>query len=380
MPSFENFPNSPEEYRQRQEDLLRQDLEREFDEENGDLKEDLSEEKYEKKKQKWVEEEMEKSRDLEDSNQRTEKAISEEKEARIDSITKLERREWLYKNMNQKVKELLDVEDYAEADKWVRKFREASPEDFRDDRDPAVMMADVSYLNLVNRAGHEHGDELLDKAGKSLRELEDTKGFRHGGDELTAIFENSQEVSEKTRQIEDDFESQKIKALENKYGLKPKIDVATASFSESLGVMKEVLEDEEAQDYAYKKNPLRMFNDIWVEIADKRVFQNKARDRIKVMMDKYENSPEIYKKIKSYIHKGAYEISDRKIEELLEYRRQGQEEKVDQEIEEFLERNRENALEDLRKQEEEARSEGEDELTEAKMKRIKAETMYEIVK
>lgn len=355
---------------------MRKDLEEEFEEKNSDLKEKLSEEEYEQKKREWIEEEMEKAWELEDSNRRTEKAVSEKKEAKIDAVTGLERRECFYKNLNKKAKELLDLKEGADAQEKIEKLEEQDPEDFQSENNPAVMMADVSYLNLVNKVGHQSGDQLLKKAGDSLRRLEDAQGFRHGGDELTAIFDNNREASEKAQQLEEDFKSQKVKMLEDRYGLRPKIDVATASFSEALEVMEKTLQDEEVKEDAFTKDPLKVFNDTWVEIADKRTFRNKAKERIKILMDKYENDPGTFKEIFNYLFKGAYDISENKIRELVEYRKQEGEERIDREIEYFITQEEEKGIDALVKQEESQRGGDKKDRADSKFERIKAEAIF----
>ncbi len=344
--NFEKFDLGSEDYQKKQEDLLKKDLELEFEEKFGDLKEDLSQDKYAQKKQAWIEDKLEEARELEDSNQRSEKALAEEREARVDTLTGLERREQLFKGLNSKVKEILNISGDPAPEEWLEKFSQERP-DFSEKGEPAVLIADVSYLNLVNKLGHSKGDKLLQNAGSSFRNL-GISGVRYGGDELAALLEDKEEAEAKMSQIEKDFKDQEIKELKNEYNLEPKIDTATASFSEALSAMREVMKDEELSQILFSsKHPLKVFNDMWVEIADKRSFQKKARDRIKVLLEKYQKEPEVYKKVINYLYKGAYEIEEEKIQEFLRYLETEGQEVLDREIESFIQEEEEKWLENL---------------------------------
>lgn len=335
MTNLENFP-SREDPKVKSIKLLKADLDQEFEDQFGDLAQVLSSDKYQARKQTWIKERIDEVLELEDLNQKTENLIAEEKEARIDSVTGLERREWLFKAMNLKVKELLEVDDDLSEEGWLTKLEEQSVSNLDSDQAPTVMIADVSYLNLINKYGHEKGDQLLARAGDSIRNLR-INGFRHGGDELSAFFETKQEALEKSSKLEEYFRKQQIKELKQDSGLDPKLDVGIATYQEALEVIQALLVSPEARSFMTKnKHPLKVFNTVWADLADKRSAQKKGRDRIKILMTKYEENPANYKRLLHYLNKGAYEISDDKIKELIALRNKSGEEVLDKGIYEFI--------------------------------------------
>lgn len=326
--------NDQEENSQKKKErLAREEWEQEFEEQFGDLAQDLPSEKYEEKKRKWIEDKMEDTREVEESNQITEQKEEEKREAQKDDLSGLRRREMMYKKMNKTVEEITGIKDKGTTkeqqeqwtqeqwqqwrEQWMDCLKSVDPEEIEED-EHTVMMADVSYLNLLNELGHNAGDKLIRDAGRSFQER-NVDGYRHGGDEFTALFDNREDAQEKTKEIKEDFKQQEVaELLRTEYGVEPSLDTGEAEFDEALQVFQNLVGHKEAKQEMLKKDPLNQLNDLWVEIADQRAQFNKAQKRIAVLMDKYENDRDTYDKIVGFLRKGAYSIQDHEVEELIE--------------------------------------------------------------
>lgn len=295
--------------------LAREEFEREFDETKGDLRKRIGEQEYEQLKKDWVDKRMEEADDIEDANQGREEAIEGRKKDRIDSVTGLERREEMYKLLHKKTVSLLNIKD-PEKMSGEQLFEELKQED-RDfeDRDLFVMMADVSYLGLVNKLGHKQGDKLLEEAGGAAGEV-GIRAFRHGGDEISGLLEaDEQQVHKRVEKLKSVFADSEIKdSLAKHFKVEPHLDTGVAKFSEGFRVFKEVINTKEGEEYLEKKSPLKELQDIWVEIADKKSFINKAVARTEVLSRKYDSDKDNYHQIVSALSKGSDDLTVEEIE------------------------------------------------------------------
>ncbi len=390
---MENFPSlSPEQDRE-------------------ELKKQLAQKEEEIKKLKQELEES--NQELEESNQMTEKAISDKNYYKFDSVTGLERREGMYLQMQDKVKEVFGVEGDLSDKDWLSLIKNEE-RNFKEEKSN-VVMADVAYLSLINKLGHNAGDKLLTQAGQVFKDSE-IKAFRHGGDEISGISENKDSnLNNEILEIEEKFKGQEVKEiLQKEYDLEPTLDVGTARFGEAVQVFRHLLNGNEADlgerkelteltaqvinrlkkeikeldqakgsgdlqekfgnifesgdryekfdfsrpdKWAEKeiqkreekikelekenetkvepkkkkedtqeeneveienKGALKEFNNIWMEIADKRAFLNKAEERIGVLIDKYKKDRKNYYNIIDYLRKGAYDIKDEEVKRFAE--------------------------------------------------------------
>jgi GGDEF domain-containing protein len=294
-------------------ELLREDLEQEFEEKHGNLAKDLSVSRYREEKEQWIQDKIKEAEEMEWANEK----IESEVEAKKDELTGLEGRKEMYKEMKSKIEEMFGVEEDMTDEQWQEYLRKANPEDIKGNK-TSVLMADISYLNLVNKLGSSKGDELIKDASKEFRKL-GVKGYRHGGDEFTALPDDASELSDNIKEMRRGFEEQDIaKILYDKYGLSPNIDIGTARLQEAVKAFQELLGDEKAGVAVRNKKPLKYLNKLWTEIADQRAQTNKAVERIAILMDKYEKEPENYKNIITFLRKGAYSISDETIESFIQ--------------------------------------------------------------
>jgi len=194
-----------------------------------------------------------------------------------------------------------------------------------------MAMVDLSYLSLANREGHHSGDNLLKNLGETVSEDYETKknAHRFGGDEFSFLFKNPEEALEKTDALKKEFSSLKeISSLE-KYGLKPNLDIGTATFSEAVMLFRKLLELEEGKEHIEKDKIFKEFNAIWTMLADKRSFINKAQQRILLLTEKYqagydlkgeiinEEKAKEYDFLMKYLGKGALEIVKKEVAKLI---------------------------------------------------------------
>ncbi len=266
-------------------------------------------------------------------------------EARFDPVTGLKNRRELYKKTAPQIKELLGVRADEELDDeyWLHIIQNTK-ETF-EDTDLHIMMSDISFLGLVNDlVGHNSGDKLLKNISDKMRTVVG-ECFRHGGDEITSTLNFPIEQLEKIKK-------QAQKEINNIAGLpglessalRPNIDIGFANFSEALKVYKELLiHDSEHKEVdqgelldassghqEMDKNVLRNLHNIWLDIADKRTSIDKAKKRIVVLIDRFNNG----QKINGALTKAAYGMDTEELKTLADKYNSG--ENIIEEIEEFI--------------------------------------------
>jgi len=295
------------------------------DKEFNYLKDALGEEDYNKHKEDWVKNELENCQDTEDLNEVLENRTEELRQAYIDSVTGLERRERLFMKMDKKLEIIFGfTEKNSDTDKLNKII-----DDNRDFKDSnlSVMAGDISFLSLVNVEGHRTGDKLLKNYGDLLLKSA-IKGYRHGGDEVTAMFD----IPEKEAEAEIEEIKNKVKELKNikilrDHGLEPNLDTGTAHLREAIKVFGELAKDQGAKEALLKKNPVKEFENIWLEIADKRSQINKGRTRINLLLDRL-NDKKSYQKLVGFLRKGGYNITDEEIFDLADKAENKKEEEI----------------------------------------------------
>ncbi|MCK4553792.1 diguanylate cyclase [Candidatus Parcubacteria bacterium] len=311
-------PDNPDKY-----EIMTGEMEKEFEEECGDLKEKMNPDVYDELKRRVLQEKIKSCEQLEESNEITEDKAEELFKSLIDSTTGLKRREELFKDMDKKFEKLFGIESIKNLDngKLLEVFDKHKADDFKS-KHLNVMMGDMSYLSLANKEGHRTGDELLGRTGKVILE-ELHKASRHGGDEFTALIElGEQEAKDKVKKLE--LKIKKIKSIPilEKHKLEPNLDIGMAHFSEGYEAFKAVtekIESKEGREKLLKLNFLKELQNIWLEIADKRSFIKKGIRRIVLLIDfKKDKLKHNYSDIIDFLRKGGYNIKDGELEKLTE--------------------------------------------------------------
>jgi GGDEF domain-containing protein len=315
MSNPEEFPFQHSEGEEKKRELARAEFEQDFDKARPHLKEKMGTQEYEKLKNDWVAERMIEAEDLEDVNQVSENAIKEKNERRMDSVTGLERREEMYNLMRDKIITTLGLENAENlSPKELFKILNQESRTFRD-KDMFILMADVSYLGLVNKMGHREGDRLLKEAGDATKKI-GIRAFRHGGDEISGFLEfDGQEVARRIQALKDEFAKSGIRdKLMKNFKVNPHLDTGVAQFWEAFQVLKEIMDSSEGGEYFKKEDSLKELQDIWVEMADKRSLMNKAVERADVLAGKYDSDRDNYYNIIGALSKGVGEITEKEIE------------------------------------------------------------------
>lgn len=357
---------------------LRSFLSQEFEEKFGHLKDKLEENQYADFKDKWIEDEVKIACELEESNAMHEEAKEEVKKERVDLITGLEKDKAFFGDLNQKAEEYLGIEGNVSAREWVKEFVSKTEE--LKSYELSVMAADMSYLNIVNSISHQEGDKMLGKMGKAFLDNHD-RCYRIHGDEFAGIFEEGKEAAEeKMNQIERDFESGKMEALEEKYGLKPSVDWAVVGWPEAVDIFKQALEDEEVKKLIIQKGrPLKAFVDSWYKVADIKALHEKARARIPLLVQKHKTNPELQEEFAGHLYKGAYNISQEDVSRLSQVWDDEGSERMKEEVENFIADREKKIIEGLVKEEEEAWEERDfEKAREKRLERMKREAAMEI--
>lgn len=250
--------------------------------------------------------------------------IGEYKNLFIDSTTGLKRRELLYKDMDEKIAELLGLERIKNiGDKeFLNILKSKSPDNFKNEPLYA-MFGDMAYLALANEGGHRSGDELLSETGKAVKDEFSNASRGSGGDEFTTlILLKKEDAEEKIRRLEEKIKGIKEIPSFEYYNLEPNMDIGIAHFSEGLKVFQEIIESmeqtEKGKEKLSKLNILKEFQNIWLAIADKRSSVKKAMERVPLLADKRDNEPEQYKELYGFLNKGAYSATDGDIEKMAE--------------------------------------------------------------
>ncbi len=325
MSNPENFPDKDMgiSQEQKKKDLARKDFEQEFDKTKSQLKNKMTEQDFEQFKKEWVDERMEEAEDLEESNSKREEAIAEIEEKKIDSVTGLEKRDDMYKTISDKIASILSIQDVKELSNQELFDRLKQKEEALWEQNIFVMLADVSYLGLVNKLGHQEGDRLLKDAGDATKQA-DIRAFRHGGDEISGFLESEEsevdeseesEVDKKVEQLKSIFANSEIKdRLIDDFKVKPNLDVGVAKFGEAFQVLKDLANSEEGKEYFKKESALKELQDIWVEIADTRSFIDKAVNRVELLAEKYNTDKQNYSQISDFLNKGMGELAEENIE------------------------------------------------------------------
>lgn len=276
---------------------------------------------YERIKNEWIAEKYEETIESEEYNVfREKKILSDQKkyeDALIDDVTGFRIRKELFKKMDEDVKGLFGFDKDAQlsSEEWIDVI-EAEKNNF-ENINLSVMMSDISYLSLANEGGHINGDKLLMHISEKIRE-HNINGFRHGGDEITALFYEPREVFKKKIQaLSEEIRSQKNVANLADYNLVPNLDIGVAHFSEGLRAFRELLKNKEGRDRIKREKTLDELKNIWLEIADKRAFLEKGRVRIALLMDRFSEDREGYNEVINFLRKGGYNIRDDELEQLI---------------------------------------------------------------
>ncbi len=332
----EKITIQPEEPKQIE--TLEKQLGREYEEKNPDLRQVLAAEhtgmferlkgeygereaktwRMERDKAELERENNELNEDVSDLVCLLNKKIDEYRDAIIDSVTGLEQRKQLFKRVNTRLAELLGVEASDTPQEVHEKIRQA---DFSK-TDLAIMMGDISFLSLANEsaAGHSSGDKLLSRISRTVSEqkIRDSlfiKAYRHGGDEITAILDLDQEsVGKKLGEIQDSVN--KLENIDNlaAYGLKPNIDMGSAQLSEAKEVLDMIEQECAKKNIRFEQREIKDLANVWLQIADRKCFINKADTRIRLLADKYKNDPVNFKKTINSLRKGGYNIEDKELD------------------------------------------------------------------
>jgi diguanylate cyclase (GGDEF)-like protein len=255
----------------------------------------------------------------EDQIEKRKKEVGEWKEKwrqdRIDDVTGLQIRKVLFEKMNKKIKEIYSFDDNATNEEIFQALTTKDVSEL-ENVNFSVMMADVSFLSLVNEAGHEQGDSLLAEISDEIKkEVEDS--FRHGGDEITGFFDmfgvDDKSIEEKIKKMKESISNIPIDKIKQ-YKLKPNLDVGVAGFTEALQVFRALAKNSDCRD-KLKDNPVKKIENIMVAIADKRSFIEKGKERIALLAEKYDDK-KLYKEIISFLRKGGHGISDKNVKKI----------------------------------------------------------------
>ena len=259
---------------------------------------------------------------LEWLNSRHEDLIGEYKKSLIESTTGLKRRENLYKEMDNNLGKLLGVSDFRKkSDQEVLKLLTSVKPEVYSRAQLSVMLGDMAYLSLANEDGHREGDELLGRVGKAVKE-ELPGASRHGGDEFTAlVLLDFNETEKKVKGLEESIKKLKKLPILERYDLEPSMDIGTAHIGEALGVFNEIIGNMKKSDKGRKKlgkiDILKEFEDTWLEIADKRSFIKKGKERIKLLIKTKKDRPKDYSEVIDFLRKGGYSIKDDELDILM---------------------------------------------------------------
>jgi len=337
--------NSPELSRISQEELEMENKKQEFMVDFDDTHQELraalvsAPEIYEQTRQEFVDLQMtnwqnERAFDLEmeEFNTEMEQAVKEKREAKIDSVTKLEQRPGLYRTINQSLTKIFTPEVLNDREAFMKALDES---DFTEE-DLYIAFGDVSFLSLANKAGHDQGDKLLAAMAAEIKN-QGEKSVRYGGDELATFYnDNEDNVKESLRHVQAQVENLENVANLKQYGLKSNIDFGLARFSEAVAVFKELMREIRKNNSGEKifesLDLVNEIQDIWVKIADQRASLAKGKKRIPLLLDIKKNKPKVYREVIGSLKKGAYDATERELSGLEKL----EEAKRDLEIKDFI--------------------------------------------
>jgi len=334
MSNPENFEPTAENEEPKKLETFGKQIGREYDGKKPGLKDKLDESEYNNLKKEHIADKREAMKlrnerdelarankilaeNLEDVNALYEKKIEDYRKLAIDSITGLMRREFLYKEINKYISDKIQFTDKLDAKEISQRIESLAA----DTDDKTIMMSDISFLSLANKSGHASGDELLERIAKSVADHE-LKAYRHGGDEITALIDNPETaIPEIVKSIQDKVKEQTDIDNLAQYGLTPNIDIGTAGMQESAMAFQEIYSQANAEGVELPEKPAKYFENLWVDIADKRSFINKGKTRIPLLVEKYkqeqQNQDNSYQGIVDYLRKGGYDITDKEVVSLV---------------------------------------------------------------
>lgn len=295
---------------------------------------------------------------------------------RIDDVTGLEIRKVLFEKMRKKINNLFEIRDSEKENKTEDELKNEKEEIFnkiigRDVEELkkenfSVMMADVSFLSLVNEAGHEAGDKLLSEICTEVKKRV-YDSYRHGGDEITGLFDvTDKEVDEKIKELKASVEKLNIEKVKE-YKLTPNLDIGKAHISEAVQIFKEISGGGEQCEKKLKQNPVKELENIMVAIADKRSFIDKGKKRIALLADKFSEDKKAYSDMIGFLRKGGYNIKNEEVKDLNKFVEQGNKKKIGKWIVKFITEKEKNGIEKLSK-------------SENRFNYIKAKEIFEFVK
>lgn len=339
----------------REQEALREEINKEFDDENEDLVQEwgVDSDKYKKKRERFFQKELQKklelralqqeNQDLRQKVERFSQALESAKERirklMFDSVTGLRKREGLYITLERDITELVDGKfsniEELETDELIELLNPESVKEVP----LTVMMSDVSYLSLANEGGHEAGDSLLEAIGTIARDkmgsptpeaYQEEESYevdcqRHGGDEMTAIMRlDINEAGKQARSFELAVNNESVPALEE-YGFKPNIDTGVAHISEALEAYQEFIKiKKEAGEEMPKGDRIRNLLNIWVAIADRRSAVSKGVTRLSELKRERVENRTNYDIIISFLRKGAFNTTDEELDSLIEREKNGE--------------------------------------------------------
>ncbi len=254
-----------------------------------------------------------------------EKFETAEEFSRKDELTGLNNRRFFIKNVINTMQAYFGVveKDRNNNERW----KEVLMDESRDGKDNKtyLMMGDIAYLGLANDLiGHNNGNELLQKISAAANEI--ISGVcRLGGDELAAVRQvgDKTELEEIKRSVAETIPKMEGVADLKSHRLKPDLDIDFAHISEAIEVFRRLMHDDilkggdeesKMRKEPLENNILRSFIEVWMMIADKRVYKTKAHKRILLLMKRSKANLTNYPQLL----KGAYSITQGEVASFVE--------------------------------------------------------------
>ena len=353
--SEENFINT----RKKERDAAKKYFEDEYDQ---DSRQELTKEEYIEREMLLGErDELENVKmrgevELKASRSEVEEWKEKWRQDRIDDVTGLEIRKILFERMRKRIYEIFEISKekkqakskddlMTEKEAIFNKLINKNSEDLKNEN-LTVMMADVSFLSLVNEAGHEAGDKLLSEISKEVKERVDNS-YRHGGDEITGLFDIAdEEIEKKISELKASVEKIDIEKIKE-YNLTPNLDIGKAHISEAVLVFQKIAEEGGDCEKKLRLNPVKELENVMVAIADKRSFIDKGKKRIALLAEKYNENKEAYSDMVGFLRKGGYNIKDEEVEVLNEVVEKKDKAGMGEWIEKFIRDKEESGIESL---------------------------------
>jgi len=235
-----------------------------------------------------------------------------------DEVTGFLRRGELYKKIGNYINGTLDLgpEKITDED-WLEILANPDNQKALANNNKYILLGDVSYLSFANKDGHSAGDTLLKFIGQQFKN-QNIRGFRHGGDEMTAFMEKSpEEISADLESVLEKIQQDPKINIFSQYELQPNVDFGLASINDALEIYNQLLQIENCPKTMAALDTLKQFENVWIEIADKRAMINKGQTRIPMLMDLYVSDREKFDVVINYFRKGGYDITNPEIDKLL---------------------------------------------------------------